>query len=127
MEQSSLIRIGEVPGKGRGVFAKCPIKKGAVIERVPVLLVPVGDLVNRFANPTLNRYFYRWDRKNVAVSLGYGSLYNHSYKPNAHYIHHRYKDVITYRALRDIAEGEEIAINYNHKPTDKKPMKFNVV
>jgi SET domain-containing protein len=127
MEHSGLIRVGYVNGKGRGVFAKCTIKKGAIIERVPILLVPIADLVGGFANPTLNRFFYRWDWKHVAVCLGYGSLYNHSFEPNARYIHHAKKDVITYRALRDIAEGEEITINYNHKPADRKPMKFKVV
>jgi SET domain-containing protein len=125
MEQSLLICVREVKGKGRGVFAKCALKKGAVIERVPVVLVPIADLVDGFDNPTLNKYFYHWDRKHVAVSLGYGSLYNHSFEPNARYIHGR--NTITYRALRDIAEGEEITINYNFVPTDRTPMRFKVV
>jgi uncharacterized protein len=125
MEHSTLIRVDNVKGKGRGVFAKCAIKKGAIIERVPILLVPITDLVDGLANPTLNRFFYHWDKKHIAVCLGYGSLYNHSFEPNARYIHG--KDVVTYRALCDIAEGEEITINYNFKPDDRTPMKFEVV
>jgi uncharacterized protein len=125
MEHSVLIRVSEVKGKGRGVFAKCAINKGAIIERVPILLVPIADLVDGLANPTLNRFFYHWDKKHIAVCLGYGSLYNHSFEPNARYIHG--KDVVTYRALYHIAEGEEITINYNFLPTDQSPMKFKVV
>jgi SET domain-containing protein len=125
MEHSSLIRVSHVKGKGRGVFAKCAIKNGAVIERVPILLVPIADLVDGLANPTLNRFFYHWDKKHIAVCLGYGSLYNHSFEPNARYIHG--KEVITYRALRDITAAEEITINYNFKPNDRTPMKFKVV
>jgi SET domain-containing protein len=124
MEKSMLICVREVKGKGRGVFADCAIKKASVIERVPILLVPIEDLVGGLENPTLNKYFYHWDKRHVAVSLGYGSLYNHSFEPNARYIHGR--NVITYRALRDIARGEEITINYNFVPTDRTPMRFKV-
>ena len=125
MEHSDLICVRTVKGKGRGVFAKCAIKKGTTIECVPVILVPIADLVEGLENPTLNRYFYHWDKKHIAVSLGYGSLYNHSYEPNARYIHGSL--TLTYRALREIAKGEEITINYNYKPDDKTPMRFKVV
>jgi SET domain-containing protein len=125
MEHSSLIRVRNVKGKGRGVFAACAIKKGTIIERVPVLLVPIEDLTDGLKNPTLNKYFYHWNKKHVAVSLGYGSLYNHSYEPNARYVHG--SKILTYRSLRDIAKGEEITINYNYLPKDKTPMRFKVM
>ncbi|MBI1830341.1 MAG: SET domain-containing protein-lysine N-methyltransferase [Planctomycetes bacterium] len=125
MEPSTLICIRKVRGKGRGVFAKRAIKKGAIIERVPILLVPITDLVEGLANPSLHRFFYYWSKTHVAMSLGYGSLYNHSFKPNARYLHG--KATLTYRALRDIAAGEEITINYNFKPNDKTAMNFKVM
>jgi SET domain-containing protein len=124
MEHSGLVCVRKVKGKGRGVFATCAIKKAAIIERVPILLVPIDDLVDGLSNRTLNKYFYHWSRKHVAVSLGYGSLYNHSYMPNARYLHGA--QILTYRALRDIAKGEEITINYNYLPKDKTPMRFKV-
>ena len=125
MEHSSVICVRKVKGKGRGVFARCAIKKGAIIERVPVLLVPIEDLVSGLENPTLNRYFYHWSKTHIAVSLGYGSLYNHSFEPNGRYVHG--PQMLTYRALRDIPQGEEITINYNFVPDDKTPMKFKVI
>jgi SET domain-containing protein len=125
MEHSVLICVREVKGKGRGVFATFRIKKGTIIERVPVLLVPIEDLVGGLENPTLNKYFYQWNKKHIAVSLGYGSLYNHSFEPNACYIHG--SKTLTYRALRDIAKGEEITINYNFAPEDRTPMAFKVM
>ena len=67
------------------VFARCAIQKGTVIERVPVLIIPIEHLADGKANPALNKYFYEWSPTSVAVSLGYGSLYNHSYTPNADY------------------------------------------
>ena len=43
--------------------------------------------------------------------LGYGSLYNHSGEPSAEYVQHE-DDSLAFMALRDIAEGEEITIDY---------------
>src|ERR1700724_2093291 len=116
MEQSPLIYLRKVKGKGRGVFARQAIKNGSVSERVPVLLVPMEHLIGGMHSPILARFFYMWNNKNVAISLGYGSLYNHSYTPNAHYQHGAM--TITYSALRDISKGEEITINYNGDPDD---------
>jgi SET domain-containing protein len=125
MQPSALICIRHVQGKGRGVFARASIDQGALIERAPVLLVPIEHLVGGLYSPILARFFYLWNRRTVAISLGYGSLYNHSFKPNAHYQYG--KMVISYTALRDIARGEEITINYNGDPGDKSPVGFNVV
>jgi SET domain-containing protein len=124
LQHSQLVRIRSVPGKGRGVFATTAIKKGAIIERVPVVLVPIQHLVGGLKNPTLSTYFYLWDRKHVAICLGYGSIYNHSFDPNAVYVHGAM--TMTYRARRNIAAGEEITVNYNFDPRDQTPMRFDV-
>jgi SET domain-containing protein len=125
MDHSPLVCVKKVKGKGRGVFAREAIRKGAVIERVPVVIVPIKNLVNGRANPVLKKYFYEWGPTTVAVSLGYGSLYNHSYTPNADYDHG--EKVLIYRAICDIAAGEEITVNYNGEPTDRTPVGFEVV
>jgi SET domain-containing protein len=125
MEPSKLIRVRNVKGKGRGVFASETIAKGNLIERVPIVLVPIEHLIGGLYSPVLARFFYMWNKKNVAISLGYGSLYNHSYRPNAHYQHG--KMTISYTALRDIAKGEEITINYNGDPRDRSRVGFPVV
>jgi SET domain-containing protein len=125
MEHSELVCVKKVKGKGRGVFARCAIRKGTVVERVPVVIVPVKNLVDGWKNRVLNKYFYVWSRSTVAVSLGYGSLYNHSYAPNANYEHG--DNVLVYRALRDIEAGEEITVNYNGSPSDQSAVGFEVV
>ena len=60
------------------------------------------------------------------MALGYGSLYNHSFFPNAEYIKVWEERVIRFVALRDIRDGEEITINYNGSPESQKPMDFEV-
>ena len=59
------------------------------------------------------------------MALGYGSLYNHSYQPNARYDDGRGQTKI-FMAIRDIALGEEIVVNYNGEPDDKTPVWFKV-
>ncbi len=125
MEPSQLVRVRKVKGKGRGVFARRAIKRGSEIERVPVLLVPTEHLVGGLHSPVLARFFYLWNKKTVAISLGYGSLYNHSYEPNADYQHGTMS--IIYSAITDIAKDDEITINYNGDPADNSPVGFKVV
>src|SRR5512142_3056443 len=83
--QSEAIEVKRVKGKGRGVFARRPIRKGEVIERVPVLVLPIEEIRNLSSWTGLAGYCVLWGRGTVALALGYGSLYNHSYRPNARY------------------------------------------
>jgi SET domain-containing protein len=124
MHHSELICVKKSRGRGRGVFARRPIKKGATIEHVPLVFVPGETTANGVDRDHLRRYYYFWTSKRVAVALGYGSLYNHSFQSNAAYEYG--SDTIKYVALRDIAEGEEITINYNGDPKDKSPVGFKV-
>jgi SET domain-containing protein len=125
MRQSELIRVQKVPGKGRGVFARKAIKKGQLIEQAPVLLVPADVLVDGLENPCLGKYSYWWTPKRMAIALGYGSLYNHSYEANTTF--EVGKESIRYVADRDIPAGEEITINYNGDADDKSPVGFKVM
>jgi uncharacterized protein len=124
--QSDAIEVKRIKGKGRGVFARRLIRKGEVIEQVPVLVLPTAEIRDGSDWTTLGGYCFVWDRDNVALALGYGSLYNHSYRPNA-----RYDDVgqqtKVFTALRHIAPGEEITVNYNGEPEDKAPVGFEVL
>lgn len=114
LQHSDLVEIRYAKGKGRGVFARVDIPRGAMIERVPVVLVTWDDI----SDSELANYAYVWTEKKVAIALGYGSLYNHSFKPNA-----RYSDIgrhtKVFTALRNIRAGEEITVNYNGNPGDK--------
>lgn len=59
--------------------------------------------------------------------MGHGSLYNHSYRPNAKYVRKVSEGVIDFVAVRDIEVGEEITVNYNGYPGDNEPVWFDVV
>lgn len=126
LAHSTAIEVRTIRGKGRGVFATRPIAEGEVIERVPVLLIEADELRNGDAWTGLASYCFLWDAGRYALALGYGSLYNHSYRPNA-----RYDDAgrmtKIFKAIRDIAAGEEITVNYNGDPDDLSPVGFDVL
>ena len=62
----------------------------------------------------------------AALALGYGSLYNHSYRPNARYVDLGDRTKL-FTAIWDIAAGEEITVNYNGEPGDETPVGFEVI
>jgi SET domain-containing protein len=124
MTQSDAIEVKRVRGKGRGVFARRPIEADEVIETCPVLVLPAGSVEDSSAG--IGGYVFEWGHGKLALALGYGSLYNHSYRPNA-----RYTDLAgrtkLFTAIRDIAAGEEITVNYNGEPEDQTPVGFEVI
>ena len=124
--QTDAIEVKQIKGKGRGVFARRLIAQGEVIERVPVLVLPVSETKTATGPTRMSGYCFEWGRGTVAVALGYGSLYNHSYQPNARYDDESVQTKV-FRAIRDIAPGEEIVVNYNGEPGDGTPVWFKVM
>ncbi len=122
---SGPVTVGCAGEKGRGVFATALIKAGTLIERSPVLIVPIEekDLIDK---SMLYYYYYAWtpDEEGIALSLGYGSMYNHSFTPNADFDRNFEGGFIDYIALKDIQVGEEITVNYNGEPDDQEPLPF---
>lgn len=122
---SPLVEVKNTARKGRGVFARQFIPAGTEVERVPVLVVPFDEIPVEDGF-TLPNYIYEWGKGTVGIALGFGSIYNHSFNPNA-----RYDDVgrmtKVFTSLRDIRAGEEITINYNGDENDRTPVSFSVV
>ncbi len=78
---STAVCVKEVRGKGWGVFAARDIAADEIIERCPMLVLSKSDVWQ--VDATLSRYVFTWCNDQVALALGYGSLYNHSFQPNA--------------------------------------------
>lgn len=99
---------------GQGVFAAREIEAGEVIEVCPIILFPVSQL-EHVRKTVLDDYYFDWGDKGewYAFCLGYGSLYNHSYEPNAEYGMDFEAQTIDFYCIKNIPAGEEIFINYN--------------
>ncbi|MGI9489409.1 MAG: SET domain-containing protein [Geminicoccaceae bacterium] len=126
LQHSDLIYVKKIRGKGRGVFAKRPIRKGVIIEQVPVVILPVQEIYTDTISTKLADYVFNWGNDEVAIALGYGSLYNHSYQPNAAYAAKGRRTQV-YSALRDIGADEEITVNYNGCSKSRAELWFDAV
>jgi uncharacterized protein len=102
---------------GQGVFAARTFRPDVIIEICPVIIVPAAQ---RAALDTtlLFDHYYEW-KDAAGLALGFGSLYNHSYTPNAGYRQHLDRGLVIVTALKAIAKDEEITINYNGDPADQ--------
>jgi uncharacterized protein len=135
-QQSNLIEVRRLDNRGRGgrgVFASVDILPGTLIERVPVILIPEAQVFgdSPLAKRSARISWYVFGRENltnrnyVALALGYGSIYNHSFKPNARYGPIA-PDLMEFYSLRLISAREEITINYNGDPNDNRELDFDV-
>ncbi|MBL7054409.1 SET domain-containing protein-lysine N-methyltransferase [Candidatus Woesearchaeota archaeon] len=121
------VHIKTIKGKGRGGFAGKDFKKGEIIELAPVIVLSPKDRTI-IEKSKLDDYYFEWgkDNKAAAIVMGYGSLYNHSSTPNAHFIQNFKKKQIKYRCIKNIKKGDEITINYYGKVNDKRSVWFEL-
>ncbi|HEX9007833.1 MAG TPA: SET domain-containing protein [Patescibacteria group bacterium] len=116
------IEIKNTRKKGRGVFALKNFKEGEIVESCPVITLTPKE--RKYCEKTiLNFYIYPWKSlKSAAVVLGYGSIYNHSFTPNADWVQNFKTNSMVYTAIAPIKKGEEITVNYNGEPDDTTPI-----
>lgn len=98
---------------GRGLYARRDIRRGALIEVSPVIVINRGDVGD---DEPLSNYVFEWSRGKRAVALGMGSLFNHSKTANAWWEVVRDKKVLRFYAAKDIRAGEEILVDYGYQP-----------
>jgi SET domain-containing protein len=97
---------------GAGVFAARPFRAGEIVETGIVRRLPVG--FDGHASP----HVFTWseDRTVWAIGSGCSTFYNCSTEPNTHMERDFANDRFTIRALRDVAEGEELTHTYKSLP-----------
>ena len=116
------IKVMRISGKGRGIFALRNFKAGEIIESAPVLIFDTKERKN-LEKTFLSHYIYPWrSTRGAALVLVYGSIYNHSFSPNADWKQNFKTKCMIYRAIKNIKRGEEITVNYNGEPDDDTPI-----
>ncbi|KAF4704298.1 hypothetical protein FOZ62_028910, partial [Perkinsus olseni] len=121
---------GMPDGAGLGVFANADVAKGTVVEVCPTLgftrkSISAADSTSSAVEGTrLEDYVYEFpgecshlnDDRMLYLPLGFGSLYNHSDKPNLRYNVERTIDgrhvVMVMKATEDIPAGSELCVSY---------------
>ncbi|NYT06433.1 MAG: SET domain-containing protein [Methanomicrobiales archaeon] len=131
MEQDSGTRapalyVGATERRGRGVFAGRDFTIGEEIEVCPVIILETTEERDHIDRTRLYHYYFGWgeDDTRSAIALGYGSLYNHSYLPNADHRLDYEHEIIRITAYRPIHKGEEITINYTGTPESREAVWF---
>ena len=119
------IEVKITPNKGRGVFALRNFKEGEIIESAPIINVSAKE--RKLVEKTIfNFYIYPWKSvRSGALALGYGSIYNHSFTPNADWKQNFKTRSMVFRAIKPIKNGEEILVNYNGEPDDMTPIDWS--
>ncbi len=109
---------------GRGVFAIRGFDADEVIERCPLLPV-LEEQIEALDSTDIFGFSFEWE-DGVALALGFGSLYNHSWHPNARYDHDYDNELIVYSAVRTIEAHEEITVNYSGDPDGRIELWFDM-
>lgn len=118
----ALVLVPNTP-KGRGVFAATDIASGTVIDISPVLIIDAKENSEHIEKTALYHYTYNWPLRTKdgsistsqtqAVVFGLGSMFNHSTDyQNVGWTRDLDLEVIVYRTLRDVSDGEELCISY---------------
>jgi SET domain-containing protein len=104
--------------RGRGVYALRAFREGEVVEVCPVVMMrkPYEALPEE-----IQKLVFMWERRDKlpdiqALALGYGSLYNNDNPANMRYEQDRPALALRFIAVRDIAVGEELTVNYSGDP-----------
>ena len=130
---SNKVYIGKsaIPNAGRGVYARRDIKKGEIIETSPIIEAPQHDMSNLKESIFVTYFFYFGKNKQrLAIALGFGSIYNHSYKPNITYTIKPKEKLIEFIAQEDINKDTELTFNYRNSSkskSKKRPLWFEKV
>ncbi len=118
------IKVKKSKLHGKGVFALENIPKGKTIELCNIILLDKKD--TKIIDKTfLYNYYFAWKNKGSAIALGNGSLYNHSYEPNAEYDKDFKNNSLAFISIRSIKKGEEIVVNYNGNPNKQNKIWFD--
>ncbi len=119
------VAMSKIPFSGRGVFATHEIQKGEIIETCPFIEIPNEEIESIENSVFINYvYFFGNEKDRMLLALGFGSIYNHKYSPNAMYKIVANKKVIEFSAIKDIKKNDEITVNYNQESPNAKPLWF---
>lgn len=115
--------IASSDGRGRGVFTARELTKGDLIEFCPLVLIPKKDQ-SCIHQSILHDYYFLSPESDMCIVLGYGSIYNHSFSPNADIVFDIPNQQLEIHCVAGIMAGEEIFIDYTGDIKDAPKLWF---
>jgi hypothetical protein len=99
---------------GHGVFATKTIPADATLEECPYLRIRADECAG-----SLDDYVFsletaeeNGDEDVYSLVLGWGSLFNHSYRHNTEYWHDTDRDLIVFHTIKKVVAGSQLFVNY---------------
>lgn len=105
------LKVKKTKKYGRGVYSLSNIKQNMIIFTDNVLIIPYKGISSK---NLISHYWYENDDDSSIISLGNGSLLNHSKNPNVCAKFDKKSQKMQFYALRDIKKGEQLFINYGY-------------
>lgn len=101
--------------KGLGVFSSRSVKANETVEVCPVVVLRglFSALPEQLKTRVFNWAVLAGEPNSHGLALGYGSMYNHANPANMRYEADAKNTQLRFVAVRDIADGEELTVNYN--------------
>lgn len=103
--------VVHLDNKGRSIVSTQDIKKDTLVISDFVIVLNEEE-VKYIEKTKLINYVFSWENESSALSLGYGSLLNHSDNPNLIFILDVKQNKLHFYSLRDISKNEELTIDY---------------
>ena len=115
VDKTCVYKIGSGP-KGRGLFAVQDIPSRTLIHVAPCIRIDRDEYDKYMRYTILEHYLFNADGGDKFLALGFGSLFNHSSRPNVDYRVDTQQSCIRYFCgHKPIPMGEELCIYYgNH-------------
>ncbi len=106
----SLLHIATTPDKGRGVFVKCDVPAGALLEKAPVIPFKAHE----WQGCAVGDYAFAWDTEDYSEAIAFGlvSLCNHSADPTGRIECNYAGRTISLFARMDLHKDQEITFAY---------------
>lgn len=108
---------------GHGVFTNKKIKKNTIIENAYCLNIKIHHIMT----PELKKYVYYNNDKNFFLSLGYGSIYNHSDSPNIEKQIFWENKFIQFKTIKDIEANQQLVFNYGTRYWEGRAIKKTLI
>ena|SRR5882757_1108605 len=112
-----MVYIKVTPEFGRGVYASRLITQGETVAVCEVLVLSADDtrVVNGLTDLQYYTFVYNAETGQDCLVLGHGEIFNHSDMTNVIYVleEHNGRKQMIFSAICDIAEGEQLFIDYN--------------
>jgi hypothetical protein len=110
---------------GHGIFTTRPIPADTTLEECPYLRINADECAG-----TLDDYVFNLESADendgtevYSLVLGWGSLFNHSYRHNTEYWHDTDRDLIVFHTIKKVPAGKQLFVNYGREWWDSRELK----